>query len=183
MTAKKAARAVDKFPELAEKRVLKNIPRIIIRDTITRIEIDSSGIIESVTAANRIAARTEAYMDSMKKSIDQLSAGARDICADFLLINDALIADNKTLSRIISEMKPVKVTERKEIWYEDTLRLKQMGMISAELKTFKDKAKGNYTLYFPKWLFILIIIVGGLVLFTRIKTGGFNLLKLIGKPN
>lgn len=178
MTARKAERAIDKFPEIAERKLLNNLPRIIIRDTFTKLEVDSSGFIESIIAANDVSARAGIYIDSLQDRIDQLSVGAKELCADFLLINDALVQENKTLNRLMANVKPIVKTVTLERRYEDTLRsillnnqlartTDTLSKVRSELKTYKDKAKGNFTLYFPKWLLWLIII--GTVVYFGVK--------------
>lgn len=174
LTPKKAKKAIEKFPEVAEGVLLNGLQRITVHDTVINTVVDSSGFLESRSKALSEAERQRRYTDSLWKTLPKNNS-AKQICADILLINDALVQENKTLNRLIANVRPIVKTVTLERRYEDTLksilltnqlvRTKDtLSKVRSELKVYKDRAKGNFTLYFPKWL-LWLIIIGAVVYF------------------
>ena len=176
MTPKKAKKAIEKFPEVAEGILLNGLQRITVHDTVINTVIDSSGFLESRSKVIAESEKQRRYIDSLLKLPKNNSV--KQICADIILINDALVEENKTLNRLMANVKPIVKTVTLERRYEDTLRSilltnqlvrtkDTLSKVRSELKVYKDKAKGNFTLYFPKWLLWLIII--GAVIYFGVK--------------
>lgn len=187
-TVKKAEKqqdkVIDRFPEIAAKKMIERFPRVTVRDTIINTVVDSAGFLLSI----REIEEAGWIIDSLQGRINALSNDTKETCIDFVLLNDALKSENKRLKNV----KPVIIYRDKIQFEEDSSKIflaekerdgyKEKYAIDHDWRVLKEKKeKGKLVILIPWWLIIFILVAGAGFVFLGIKNKTFNLVKLATK--
>jgi len=193
-TEKKAADQVDKalseYPEVAAKLIREEFPCVDGDTTIINITTDSSEFVRTRDSAILESKKTKVSLDSIRERIKSLPDAVKEVCGDYELIIDAQKQENDVLNRLLANVKPKIVYRDNIIRVEDSAKIflaikekneyKKLYEIDHDYRLKKEaKEKGKLVIYIPKWLIVLLIIISGLLIYTKVKTGFINPVKLL----